>query len=317
MSIILITGSSTGLGYTTAETLARNGHTVYATMRNPQRSPQLQRIAEKDHLPIHILPMDVLDDTSVQTAIRSVLSKEGRIDFLLNNAGIASWGAVEELSFESFRADMDTNYFGTVRCIKAVLPSMRERKSGCIINMSSVSGKVYGNFHSTYNASKAAVEAFSESLAQELIPFNVRVIVIQPAFIETPIFNKINEMPSDTHYPNIKRFLSLFAAALENHESANKVADVINDIVAGKRSDFRNPVGLYAEAFLNFRSSLSDEDWINSVSVSDENWTNGMEQMGLQVRKYMEVDGLPTLTISNKLGLTTQGIPAQNEALAD
>ncbi len=317
MSIILITGSSTGLGYTTAETLARNGHTVYATMRNPQRSPQLQRVAEKDHLPINILPMDVLDDKSVETAISSVLSKEGRIDFLLNNAGIASWGAVEELSFEFFKADMDTNYFGTVRCIKAVLPSMRERKSGCIINMSSVSGKVYGNFHSTYNASKAAVEAFSESLAQELIPFNVRVVVIQPAFIETPIFNKVNEMPSDTHYPNIKRFLSMFAASLENHESANKVADVINDIVAGKRNVFRNPVGLYAEGFLNFRNSMCDEDWINSVSISDENWTTGMEQMGLQVRKYMEVDGLPTLTISNTFGLTNHGISVQQKALAD
>ncbi len=300
MSIILITGSSTGLGYATAETLARNGHTVYATMRNPQRSPQLQRVAEKDHLPIKILPMDVLDDKSVQTAISSILSKEGHIDILLNNAGIASWGAVEELSFEFFKADMDTNYFGTVRCIKAVLPSMRERKSGCIINMSSVSGKVYGNFHSTYNASKAAVEAFSESLAQELVPFNVRVVVIQPAFIETPIFNKINETPSNTHYPNIKRFLSMFAASLENHESTNKVADVINDIVAGKLNAFRNPVGLYAEGFLNFRGSLRDEDWINSVSVSDEDWINGMEGMGLQVRKYMEADGLPAFTAKDR-----------------
>src|SRR6476659_7468601 len=107
--IILITGTSTGIGYATAETLARNGHTVYATMRNPQRSPQLQQLAEKDHLPIHILPMDVLDDKSVQTAIISVLSKEGHSDVLLNNSGIASWGAVEELSFEFLKADMDTN----------------------------------------------------------------------------------------------------------------------------------------------------------------------------------------------------------------
>lgn len=294
MSIILITGSSTGLGYATAETLARNGHIVYATMRNPQRSPQLQRVAEKDHLPIKILPLDVLDDKSVETAISTVLSKEGHIDVLVNNAGIASWGAVEELPFEFFKADMDTNYFGTVRCIKAVLPSMRERKGGCIINMSSVSGKIYGNFHSTYSASKAAVEAFSESLAQELVPFNIRVAVIQPAFIETPIFDKINGTSSDTHYPNIKRFFSMFAASLENHESAGKVAEVINDIVAGNRNTFRHPVGLYAEGFLNFRNSLHDEDWIKSVSVSDEDWITGMEGMGLQVRKYMEADALPT-----------------------
>lgn len=295
MSVVLITGGSTGLGYATAETLARNGHTVYATMRNPGLSPQLQSVAEKDHLPIIILPLDVTDDKSVHKTITEVLSQEGHIDVLVNNAGIASWGAVEELPLESFEADMDTNYLGTVRCIKEVLPSMRERRSGCIINMSSVSGKIYGNFHSSYNASKAAVEAFSESLAQELVPFNVRVALIQPAFIETPIFSKVNEPSSDKQYPNIKRFLSMFAGSLENHESSYKVADVINDIVAGKRDAFRNPVGLYAEGFLNFRSSLRDEDWINSVSVTDEDWISGMEQMGLQVRKYMEEDGMPKL----------------------
>jgi NAD(P)-dependent dehydrogenase (short-subunit alcohol dehydrogenase family) len=293
MAIILITGSSTGIGYTAAETLARNGHTVYATMRNPLGSPQLQQLAGNNHLPIKILQMDVLDDQSVQRAISSVLSKEKHIDVLVNNAGLGSWGAVEELPMELFKADMDTNYFGTLRCIKAVLASMRERKEGTIINISTVAGKVFSNFHSTYCASKAAVEALSESLAQELVPYKIRVALVQPAFIETPFFNKTNAIPSNTHYPNIKRYFSLFAAALENHESAHKVADIINEIVAGERNEFRIPVGLYAEGFLNFRASLRDEDWINSVSVSDEDWITNMEQMGLQVRKYMQAEELP------------------------
>src|SRR6476646_7817572 len=102
MAVILITGSSTGLGYATAETLARNGHTVYATMRNPQRSPELQQLADDNRLPISILPMDVLDDKSVQTTISFILSKEGHIDALVNNAGMGSWGATEELSMELF-----------------------------------------------------------------------------------------------------------------------------------------------------------------------------------------------------------------------
>lgn len=272
MAIILITGSSTGIGFASAEALARNGHTVYATMRNPQRTPQLQRLADDDQLHINILSMDVLDDQSVESAIKHIQSGEGHIDVLINNAGIHSWGAVEELSLEQFKTEMDTNYFGTLRCIKAVLPSMRERKSGCIINVSSIAGKVFSNFHGTYCPSKAAVEALSETLAQELVPFNIQVSLVQPAFIETPIFQKTNEIPSDTHYPNSKRFLSMFAASLENHETANKVADVINDIVLGKRKEFRNPVGLYAEGFLHFRGSLRDEDWINSVAVSDEDW---------------------------------------------
>jgi NAD(P)-dependent dehydrogenase (short-subunit alcohol dehydrogenase family) len=293
MSVILITGCSSGLGYTTAEMLAKKGHKVYATMRNPQRSPQLQQLADKDKFPIMVLPLDVLDDQSVQTAIDTALSNEDHIDVLVNNAGISAWGPAEDLSIESFKADMETNYIGTVRCTKAVLPSMRKHKSGCIINMSSVAGQVFGNFHSTYCASKAAVEAFSECLAQELVPYNIRVAVVQPAFIETPIFSKVNEIPTNADYPNVKRYFSLFAAALENHESASKVGDAINDIITGKLNTFRVPVGLYAEGFLNFRASMPDETWINSVGVSDDEWINGMEQMGLQVRKYMKAEGMP------------------------
>ena len=293
MPVILISGSSTGIGYAVAETLARNGNTVYASMRNPAGSPQLQLLADKEKLPLTVLPMDVSDDQSVKDAVGTVLSKESHIDVLVNNAGIHSWGAVEELPLESFKADMDTNYFGTVRCIKAVLPSMRERKAGCIINVTSIAGKVYSNFHGAYCTSKAAVEALSESLAQELAPFNIRVALVQPAFIETPIFNKANKIPANTHYPNIKRFLSMFAASLENHESPSKVADVITDIVSGKRNTLRNAVGLFAEGFLGFRKSMPDEDWINSVSVDDDDWANGMEQMGLKVKKYMEAEGLP------------------------
>jgi NAD(P)-dependent dehydrogenase (short-subunit alcohol dehydrogenase family) len=293
MPVILITGTSTGIGYAVAETLARNGHTVYATMRNPQRSPQLQQLADKEKLPLNVLPMDVLDERSVQDALGIVLSKEGHIDVLVNNAGIGSWGSVEELPMEFFKADMDTNYFGTVRCIKAVLPSMRNRKSGCIINVTSIAGKLYSNFHGSYAASKAAVEALSESLAQELKPFKIRVAIVEPGVIETPIFHKGNEIPANTHYPNIKRFLSIFAASLENHVPPSVVADVINDIVSGKRNTLRNPAGPDAENLLSFRASIPDDDYVNAVAVDDESWVTNMEQKGLHVRKYMQAEGLP------------------------
>ena len=293
MSIILISGSSTGIGYATAETLARNGHTVYATMRDPQPSPQLQQMADANHLPISILPMDVLDDQSVQKAIDFVLSKEKHIDVLVNNAGIGSWGAVEELSMDLFKADMETNFFGTVRCTKAVLPAMRERKSGTIINVTSGAGKVYLNFFATYCASKAATEAFSESLAQELQPFNIKVSIVEPGFVDTPIFSKTNIVSEDTNYSNIKRFLSFFAASLEYASPPSLVAEVIKEIVSGERTTLRSTAGPDAAAMLQMRASTSDEDWINSVAVSDEDWINGMEQMGLQVRKYMQAEGFP------------------------
>ncbi|HTE27165.1 SDR family oxidoreductase [Flavitalea sp.] len=300
MPVIFITGCSTGIGYVTAENLARNGNTVYATMRNSVQSPKLQRVADKDHLPLHVLPLDVLNDESVEAAVNFVMKKEGHIDVLINNAGISSWGAVEELTMDSFTSDMNTNYFGTVRCIKAVLPSMRERKSGTIINISSIAGKLFSNFHSTYCASKAAVEAFSESLAQEVQPFNIKVVVIEPSIIETPIFNKAREIPAGTKYPGIKRYMSLFAAALEAHDSPEKVAELIKEIVSGKAGSFRRPVGITAEGFLNFRTSMSDDEWVNSVSVTDEEWVAGMEQMGLPVGTYMRTNALPQL---NKLVL--------------
>lgn len=290
MAVILITGSSTGIGFAAAETLAKNGHTIYATMRNPQRSPELQQLADEEKLPITILPMDVIDEQSVQNAIGIVFTKEGHIDVLVNNAGIASWGAVEELPMEAFRTDMETNYFGAIRCIKAILPSMRERKMGCIINVTSVAGKLYSNFHSTYCASKAALEAFSEALAQEVKPFNIEVALVEPEVIETPIFKKANEIPSDTHYPNIKRFFAFFAASIEQHIPPSVVADVINDIVSGKSKTFRNPAGPGAGGLLTWRCAMPDENWVNSVAVDDATWAESMEQMGLDVKKYMQAE---------------------------
>ena len=308
MSVILITGSSTGIGYVTAETLARNGHTVYATMRNPQRSPQLHQLAHDDQLPIHILPLDVLDDESVQSAINSVFSKEGQIDVLVNNAGANSWGAVEEMPLQSFQDIMDTNYFGTLRCIKAVLPSMREKKGGSIINVASIAAKFYANFFSGYCASKAAVEALSEALAQELKPFNIEVTIVEPGVIMTPIFSKAvnaNYIPDNTNYPNIKRLLSFFAASLERETPPSVVADVINDIVERKSNKIRHLAGSDAAGLLEMRSSTSDEDWVTIGGIGDDDWIAAMEQMGLEVRKYMQAEGLPRLTVNESFMQST------------
>jgi NAD(P)-dependent dehydrogenase (short-subunit alcohol dehydrogenase family) len=292
MSVILITGTSTGIGYAIAELLAKNKHTVYATMRNPHQSTALQKWAKKEELDLHVLQLDVLHDDSVHKAVDAILSKEKHIDVLVNNAGIHSWGAVEELPMELFYANMNTNYFGALRCIKAVLPSMRKNKSGSIINISSIAGKFYSNFHGAYAPSKAALEALSEALAQEVAPYNIKVFLVEPGITETPIFSKTNKISEDTNYPNIKRFVSLFAASLQNPISPVYAAEVVNEIVSGKRNTLRNPAGADAEGFLAFRASMKDEDWVNSVMVDDETWITGMEQMGLAVRKFMQAEKL-------------------------
>ncbi|MES2892169.1 MAG: SDR family oxidoreductase [Bacteroidota bacterium] len=294
MAVILITGCSTGIGYATALTLARSGHTVYASMRDPGRSPQLKETAEQEKLNLTTLPIDVLDPGSITDAVTGILAKEKHVDVLVNNAGVGAWGSVEELEMDLFQRDMDTNYFGTVRCIKAVLPGMRERRAGTIINVTSVAGRLYSNFHGGYCASKAAVEALSESLAQEVAPFNIKIAIVEPGIVETPIFSKINSYPDQMLYPNLKRYMSIFTASLENHVQPSVVADVINDIVAGKSDRLRHPAGPDAVPLLNWRSSTPDEEWVNSVNIDDKTWIENMEQnMGLQVRKYMEASEMP------------------------
>jgi NAD(P)-dependent dehydrogenase (short-subunit alcohol dehydrogenase family) len=290
MAIVLITGCSTGIGFATAELLARNGHKVYATMRNPQSSQDLQSLAQNENLPVTVLTLDVNSDDSVKQAVNIVLDKEDYIDVLVNNAGMTSIGAVEELPMELYKSEMNTNFFGTVRCIQAVLPGMRERKSGCIINISSAMGRLFTNFQSIDSASKDAVEAFSECHAQEVYPFNIRVALVEPGIIETPQFLKENDIPSDTHYPNVRRLMTFFAASLENHTKPVVVSEVIKDIIEGKSTKFRNTAGPDAAPLLKWRASLTDEEFIKSVNTDDETWLKTMgQELNLNLRHYIEV----------------------------
>src|SRR6202044_2038681 len=136
----------------------------YATMRNPARAPELGERVAQEKLPVSILTMDVDSDRSVEECIASIHRKDGPVDVLINNAGIERHGSVEELPMEEFRATMETNYFGALRCIRQVVPGMRERRSGCIVNVSSVAGKIACSPLAAYTASKFALESLSEAL---------------------------------------------------------------------------------------------------------------------------------------------------------
>jgi len=287
MSNIVITGTSTGIGFATAVLLAKNKHTVFATMRSPSQNKELQDLADKKNLPIIILPLDVTKDNSVKTAIAQVLEYTGKIDVLINNAGTGTLGPVEELPIESFIKEMDVNFFGAVRCTQAVLPGMRKNKSGCIINISSVAGRFYNYFSAPYSASKAALEAFSECLAMELVPFHIRVAVVEPGVTDTPIQRKGELQLATTHYPNLKRVPAFFAAGVEHHIQPEVVAEVINNIVNGSSTKFRNPSGPDSVPALEMRASVSDEQWIASGGMDEETWIKTMEGMHLNVRKYL------------------------------
>src|SRR3954463_10181741 len=248
MAIVLITGTSKGIGFESALAFARARHTVLATMRDPSRSPQLAEIAAREKLPISISAMDVDSDESVREAFKDVHQTHGAVDVLVNNAGVEKTGAVEELPLSEFRAVMETNYFGAIRCIQAVVPHMRQRNSGCIINISSVAGRISSPPLTPYMASKWALEALSEGLAGEMKMFNVRVALVEPGITDTEMARRISTKPTSSPYPQYTRFAAMFEAALENPVPPSFVAQTILDVVESGTWKLRHPVGPPAEA---------------------------------------------------------------------
>ena len=220
MAIALVTGTSSGIGLATAASLARRGHKVVATMRNLQGATELQNIIEKEKLPITVAELDVNDDASVAGAIGKVLAENGHVDILVNNAGVPGGGSVEELPLSAFRETMETNFFGGLRCIKQVLPGMRQRRHGWIVNVTSIAGRMAIAPAASYAASKWAFEALSAILAQEVKAFNVRVAIIEPGVIATPIFTKGTPAPPESPYPHARRQRALFTASLAQPTSA-------------------------------------------------------------------------------------------------
>ncbi|HXA49766.1 MAG TPA: SDR family oxidoreductase [Candidatus Acidoferrum sp.] len=280
MANILVTGSSTGIGLATAVTLARAGHTVQAAMRNPATgAAEISGIAQAEKLPLTVVQLDVDSDSSVAKAFAGV----GPVDVLVNNAGIGRMGSVEEMPLAEFRRVMETNFFGALRCMQAVLPGMRERRSGTIVNVTSVAGRIAGGAQGAYSASKWALEALSESLACEVKAFGIRVAVVEPGVIATPIIGKTN-LSAPSIYPHGRRLDARFQASLKNPVSPYVVGDVIRGIVESDSPQLRYPVGPDAIPVMASRAATSDEDWIASQAEGDQVWAERMEKaLGLKI----------------------------------
>jgi len=286
LATVLITGTSKGIGLVTALTLARAGHTVYATMRSATRAEELAEEAAMENLPIHYSVMDVDSDNSVATGIAAIYEAAGPIDVLVNNAGVERNGSIEELSMDDFRAVMETNYFGAVRCAKAVIPHMRERRSGLIVNVTSVAGKVSTSPLGPYAASKFALEALSEALAQEMKVFDVRVAIVEPGIIDTPMAQGLEARLPVSLYPQQRRMAAYFAAALKTPTPPSVVAEKIQHIIESGTWQLRHPVGPGAEPLLESRKATTDEDYIAlHGQADDEEWYTFMERnTGMELR---------------------------------
>ena len=288
MAIVLVTGSSTGIGLATALAFGRAGHTVAATMRSPARSPELANIAAKEGLPISVLTMDVDSDASVRSTTDEVQETLGPVDVLVNNAGIERMGSVEELPLAAFRAVMETNYFGVIRCIQAIVPSMRARGSGCIINIASVAGQIAMAPLASYTASKFALEALSECLAQEVKSFGIRVAIVEPGIIDTPMSRSIGTPDAPSAYPHRHRNAALFATVLQNPASPSLVGDKVLEIATSNSWQLRHPVGPDAAPFLGWRRGMNDEAWVDFGALDDTAWLDRVKtDFGLDARPAM------------------------------
>jgi NAD(P)-dependent dehydrogenase (short-subunit alcohol dehydrogenase family) len=245
---ILITGTSSGFGRDTAETLARCGHRVFASMRatadkNRGHAEALRRLAVAENLNMDILDLDVTSSDSVERAVASVLERS-RIDVLVNNAGIAAMGVSEAFTLEQAQALFDTNVFGILRTTRAVLPSMRQKRDGLVINVGSILGRVTFPFLGIYGASKFAVEALTESFRYEVSQLGVEVVLVQPSAYPTPMYASAQQ-PRDAgrggEYGDIGeipgKMLAQFIRSFQGANAPNPhdVAEAIADLIAQPR----------------------------------------------------------------------------------
>jgi len=267
MAVALITGTSTGIGLETARLFAQRGYQVFAAARTPHSADGLVA-AVREGLPITPLALDVDSDASVAAAMQGI----GDVDVLVNNAGLGSAAPVEHMPLAETRALFETNVFGAIRMTQAVLPSMRARRRGTIVNVSSVMGRLTLPGHGSYAATKFALGAISESLAMEVRPFGVRVVLIEPGVILTPIWGKRDvPLPSDHAYEAaMTRLMRIFGSQFEGGTPPLVVAEAIWNAARHPSPPLHVPVGPDADVWVAARERLTFDEWVALLAEPSE-----------------------------------------------
>ena len=268
-SVALVTGCSSGIGLETAIALSREGHFTYATMRDVKKSESLDKIVNDEGLPIKVLELDVDSEKSVDDAIAKIMEEKGRVDTLINNAGWGMWGAVEDVSIEEFKQQFETNFFSIIRLIQKVAPIMRKQKSGNIVNVSSVAGKIGFPVSPAYISSKFALEGLSECIRFELGPFGINVIIIEPGVIKTNFFDSMKmakKSNSDSVYNEItSKVVSGVKMMAEMGTEPKEVADTIIKSINEEKPLPRYIVGNDAMMFLEAKKMKTDIEFENYI----------------------------------------------------
>lgn len=261
--VAVITGANSGIGRSVAVHLATKGYQVYATVRDPAKATKLLAMADAAGTSVELATMDIGDDASVKAGMADIMARAGRVDVLVNNAGVGGNAVLEECPVSLYEEVMNINVYGAVRCSQAVLPGMRERGRGAIVNITSIAGRLAALAQQPYVASKWAFEGVSEALAQEVAPFGIRVVIVEPGVTKSAIFAKNIDAPNqsgayDAHY---RRLFQFYAAGNKNATDPLEVGRVIEHAITTDTPKLRYPCSWGGVEISEARKALSDEAW--------------------------------------------------------
>ena len=270
--VAVVTGANSGIGRATALHLAQQGYRVFGTVRSIDKAGKLQARANELGVAVELIELDVADDASVQRGFADIFRATNRVDVLVNNAGIGGNGVVEESTSQMYHDAFNVNVVGAIRCTQQVLPNMRERKSGTIVNITSVVGKFAAIAQAPYVASKWAFEGVSEELAQELAPFGIRVVIIEPGVTKSSIFAKNIDAPNqsgayDAHY---RRMFAFYAAGITNATPAEEVGALIHHAITTDTPQFRYACSWAGPEIVAGRAAQSDKDWVAMAASEND-----------------------------------------------
>jgi NAD(P)-dependent dehydrogenase (short-subunit alcohol dehydrogenase family) len=277
--VILITGTSTGLGVATAVQAAQAGHTVYATMRNTQKRGALDAAAQVAGVSLNVLQLDVQDTGSVNAAVDTVIAEQGRIDVLINNAGMGYVRSLEQAEESDIQKILDINYTGVTRCIKAVMPHMRKARAGHVINISSVGGLVGQPFNEIYCGAKFAVEGLTEAMASYITPaFGIHFTAVEPGGIASEFANTVLEqveqtggMLEDEYLPILQKYIAGSQNRQETgiYQTADEVAAIVMKVMGSEQPPVRTRTSEWSEDFSKLKTGL-DPDGLKQQSLVAE-----------------------------------------------
>ena len=287
--VSVVTGANSGIGRATAIHLASIGHRVVGTVRAASKAEKLLAMAESAGVSVELAELDVAADESVRDGFADILDRTGRVDTLVNNAGVGGNAVTEECPSELYVDVFNINVCGATRCAQAVLPQMRERGSGTIVNVTSVTGSIAALAQSPYVASKWALEGVSEGLAQELAPFGIRVVIVEPGVTKSAIFAKNIDAPNssgayDAHY---RRMFQFYAAGMANATDPFEVGRVIEEAITTDTPKLRWPVSWCGVEMSSLHDRISDEDWIGLGAIEDD---------ADYIRRFREIFGVDIAT---------------------